>query len=81
LAPFSQVAVCSIELAVLLLQSSYLFVETDAALLFASCIVDLMCRAAALAAAAARVEAETRMTPNQRRASALMRAAEDEKAR
>lgn len=41
----------------------------------------LLCRAAALAAAAARAEAERYMTPNQRRAAALARAAEDEKAR
>lgn len=38
-------------------------------------------RAAALAAAAARLEAEAHMTPNQRRAAALARAAEEEKAR
>lgn len=40
-----------------------------------------ICRAAALAAAAARLEAESHMTPNQKRAAALARAAEDEKAR
>lgn len=38
-------------------------------------------RAAALAAAAAQLQAEASMTPNQRRAAALARAAEEEKAR